>query len=425
MATKYWTGRTIAVAQVSTVTVTAYDAATTYAIIIGGVTVSVVGSGGTTTTVATALTTALNASTHPYFSKITWTSNAAVITGTADTAGVPFTATTSETGGAGTIGDFSDSTACTGPNWWSKATNWSDGAVPVDTDTVYIQDSSVNICWGLDQSGIQLNGLYIRKSFTGKIGLDYANFATSADGDTVESTYPVNEYRGTYLQLDGITTNYRCLIGDEFGAGNPNGSQRINIDFSASAAVVEVADTASSSSEDGRPAVRFKFGHASSALYVKGAPGGVGIASNIPGETSTIGTVIVAGAGSRVELGAGTTVTTVQVDDGEVDIQAAATITTLRVNGGIVRTEGDFTITTVNQYGGTFYSNQIKTGGNAITTFNMYDGTVDATQSTQSRTWATWNWLRPAGVRKIDGSIVTITTDVDFAGKHSLSCGAA
>lgn len=45
-----------------TMTVTAYDAATTYRVTIGGVDVDQVGTGGTTTTTAVALTTALNAS---------------------------------------------------------------------------------------------------------------------------------------------------------------------------------------------------------------------------------------------------------------------------------------------------------------------------------------------------------------------------
>ncbi|MGH2437495.1 MAG: hypothetical protein ACRDFA_10920, partial [bacterium] len=87
MATKRWLGTAVAVAQISTVTITAYDIATSYKVTIGGVTVSVVGQGGTTTTTATALKNALAASTHPYFDGITWTSATNVVTGTADVAG--------------------------------------------------------------------------------------------------------------------------------------------------------------------------------------------------------------------------------------------------------------------------------------------------------------------------------------------------
>lgn len=103
-------------AQVSTAVITAYDTATTYKVTIGGVVVSVVGQGGTTATTATALRTALNASTHPYFAAITWSGSGSDITGTADTAGVPFIATSSVTAGTGTFSAFSTTTASAGPN---------------------------------------------------------------------------------------------------------------------------------------------------------------------------------------------------------------------------------------------------------------------------------------------------------------------
>lgn len=88
-----------------TMTVTAYDVATTYRVTIGGANVDTVGSGGTTTTVATAMAVALNASVNANFTPITWTSTGAVVTGTADAAGVGFTPTTAEVSGTGTIGD--------------------------------------------------------------------------------------------------------------------------------------------------------------------------------------------------------------------------------------------------------------------------------------------------------------------------------
>lgn len=89
--------------QVSTMTITAYDTATTYKVTIGGADVTQVGTGGTTTTTATALKDALNASVNANFTPITWTSSGAVITGTSDAPGVPYTPTTSVTGGTGTF----------------------------------------------------------------------------------------------------------------------------------------------------------------------------------------------------------------------------------------------------------------------------------------------------------------------------------
>ena len=74
MATKYWKGTATAVAQVSSATVTAYDAATTYKITVGaGNNTVVISAPGTTDAngTAAALRTAWNASTHPYCAGIT------------------------------------------------------------------------------------------------------------------------------------------------------------------------------------------------------------------------------------------------------------------------------------------------------------------------------------------------------------------
>lgn len=90
--------------QSSTITITGYDTATTYKVTIGGVDVTQVGTGGNAAMTAQALTTALNNSVDAGFAAITWSSTGAVITGKADAGGVSFTATTSVTGGAGTIG---------------------------------------------------------------------------------------------------------------------------------------------------------------------------------------------------------------------------------------------------------------------------------------------------------------------------------
>ena len=70
MATKRWKGGALAVSQVGTFTLTAYDVLTTYKITINGKVVSVLGQGGTTATTATALQAALTASTIPEFTKV-------------------------------------------------------------------------------------------------------------------------------------------------------------------------------------------------------------------------------------------------------------------------------------------------------------------------------------------------------------------
>lgn len=415
MATKYWRGDAVAVKQVSTVTITGNDVATTYKVTIGNHTVSVVGNAGGATSTAADLKAALAASTHPYFTAVVWTQAGAIVTGTAATAGVPFVFTASVTGGAGTISQAT-TTASSGPNDWSTAANWSDGIVPASTDTVYFQDNSVNVAWGLAQSAVTLAKLVVKKSYTGRIGLDYRAFATSADGATTDASKV--EYRDVYLAISATIVE----LGEKPGSGSPAGSGRIMLDLGANASTITVYDTASTPSETGRSAVRLKCNHASTDLYVRLAPGGVGIASEVPGETSTLRKVSISdeGAQTRVQLSSGVTLTTWEQLGGNNALNAAGTIASATVWGGVLTTEGDYTVTTGQTYGGTWNANHKKTAGNAFTTLNLDGGTVDGTGSKEARTWATVN-ARKGSTLVLDGTDVSITTFNDDTKTYRLT----
>mgnify|MGYP001577786689 CR=1 FL=1 len=418
MATNYWKGGATAVAQISTVQITAYDAATTYKVTIGGVVVSVVGSGGTPTTVATALAAALNASTHPYFEAVTWTSATDTVTGTAATAGVPFTATSSVSGGAGTIGAVATPTASSGPNDWSTAANWSLAAVPVNTDEVVLKDSSSNICWGLAQSAVTLNSLRVDKTFTGRVGLAITQFATVSDGTTA-STTAAPEYRSDYCAV-GITSGGAVKIGENLSQSSAAGSTRLKFDFGTTDPVITILATASSSADTGLPAVRFKVVHASAKLYVRSAAGGVGVAVDAPGEVSTLSLIDITDTTTttKVYMGPSVTLTTWRGDGGACVIGgAAATMTACTVSGGTLRIEGDFTITTLTVNGGTVTDNHIKTGGNANTTIAHNGGTLDATGSAAARTWSAYT---PAiGSTLIENTnVLTVTTRYGASGNR-------
>jgi len=401
MATKYWLGVADPVAQVATVQITAFDAATTYRISIGGVIVSVPGNTNANTT-ASDLQVALEASTHPYFTGITFTVNTDTVTMTATTAGAPFTATSSVTGGTGTIGSVTAVTASAGPNDWSTADNWSDGSVPGSSDTVYFRESSINVCWGLDQSAVAINNLFIEKTYTGKIGLNRAAFATSSDGDTVDTSKP--EYRDTYLQIDVDTVE----IGKHVGGGTAVGSGRIKIDNTNSGACnTFVFATASVAAETTLAAVRLLFASSTANLNVRG--GSVGVAIDEPTETSTVQNVKVNGRSAAVFLGAGVTVTNYSITDGNALVQAAATITAVDVEGGITTIEGDFTITALTIDDGVCYCNNIKTAGNAISTLNANGGIMSAIKSSAARTWATVN-LGIGATLQANPANLTITT---------------
>lgn len=409
MATLYWRGTSGTLAQVATAAITGYDAGTTYKITIGDLVASQVGTGGTAITTATAFVAVLNAITaYPQFTAITWSNvggTSATITATADTAGMPFVFSTSVTGGAGTFGAYTVSTASAGPNDWSTAYNWSTSTVPVNGDDVIIEDNSVPILWGLDQSAVTLTSLRIKKTYTGKIGLNRLVFATNAAGTTTDTAW--TEYRSIYLSISATTIN----IGENFGPSSPAGSGRIMLNTGTTAATIIIHSTAQTPSETGKQAVRLKANVNTTDIFVRSAPGGVGIATDAPGETSTVRKISVDDltTTSRVTTGPGVTHTTWYQDGGQNVQQAAATVTTSTVNGGTLQTEGAFTTTTLNQTGGTVTQNAT---GTAITAANIYGGTLDFTGSNQARTVTTLTVYRGATVRGLNSSIITLTNDL-------------
>jgi hypothetical protein len=419
MATKYWKGTATAVAQVSSATVTGYNAATTYKITVGaGNNAVVISAPGTTDAngTAAALRTAWNASTHPYCTGVTAGGTGAAVTLTADTAGVPFTVASSVTGGGGTFGAFSATTASAGPNDWSTAANWSDGAAPGAGDTVIFENNSVNVCWGLDQNATDLAELRIEQSYSGRIGLDRTRFATTSDGATTVTTVP--EYREDYLIIGWDTGK----IGEATGQGGTSGSQRLKLkNDKAGASITTIYGGASGSSETGLPAIRFLAAHASADVIVRYAPGGFGIACDEATETATVGDVYVTDTSSATKLtiGAGTTLTNLVQDGGaNVIMGAAATITEVEVNGGTLEIRGDVTITTLDQRGGVVDDRHIKTGGNAITTCDLWGGTLNLQGTAEARTIGTLNFY--AGTLKADGDVITLTT-LNLKNLYSLS----
>lgn len=418
MATKYWIGGATAVAQVWTGSIDSVDgtpANNTFTVTIGGVAVSVVGDTDVATTAA-ALRAALNASTHPYFSAITWSGTDGNIIGTGDTAGVPFVAALTETGaGTGAVTDFTVTTACEGPTHWDTAENWSDGTVPVDGDNVIIANISQNICYGMSENDINLGYLRIEQTYTGKIGLPSFKFCTTADGETFNTTVP--EYREQYLDIDFDT----CDIGQHFGTGAPVGSRRLKIkNTTANASIVTVHDTASAPEETGMTAVQLIMSHGDHDIYVRKARAGVGIATGKPGETATVGIISVPASDTQTQVivGPGVTVTDYSQNGGNNQLQAANTITNVTVNGGILTMDGDYTVTNLTVAGGTVYDNHKKTGGNAVTTAIITGGSVDLSRSTEPRTWAAIN--PDGGSIKADFSVITLTAIDEPAGLKTI-----
>lgn len=424
MGTLYLQGRATAVAKVATATFATYDVATTRTITIGGVAISAADSGGTLTTAMTALAVLLNASTHPYFSTITWTSNATQIIGTADTAGVDFVFAGSVSGGTGTLSNaFSVTTANAGPGDFAKITNYNTGAAPASSDDLYYENLDVNVAWSLDQNAVTLTSFNIAKSYTGFIGLPIETFATSADGETDVST--AVEYRNTYLKISATTLN----IGYHYGDGSPAGSGRIKINLGSVQSTINVYGSGTAE-ETSLKAVRLLGTHASNVLNVFG--GSVGIAADAPGEVSTILTANLQ-IGS-LQLGAGVTLTTYNQVSGTGLVQCGGTTasifagactltagnwTTINVNGGTVtNSSAAGTVGTLNlRLGATYYHN----GAGTITTANV-TGTLDLSKGTGALTITTLTVYPGAIIYDPNGRLAT-STDIVFAGGATVGTG--
>lgn len=373
MATMRWKGAAQAVAQVTTVQVTAYDAATTYSLSVNGKTVSTIAAGSANLTAA-ALATAWNSSTEPELAEVTASSSTDTVTLTGDTAGVPFTATSADTGGTGTIGSPSTTTAATGPNHWDNADNWTGGSVPANSDSVYIEQSSVSIKYGLAQSSVTLTLLSITSSFTGDLGLPAVNQSGSSN---------YQEYRATYLAIGATTLN----IGD----GPGQGSGRLKIDLGSVQSTVNIRNT-SSGSETNLEAVQLKGTHASNVVNV--TKGSVAIAG-YGGDVSTVATLTVGFVSSpttdsRVRCGAGVTLTTLQMSGGEVELNSGLTTVTM-TTGTLTVNSGS--ITTLTADGGTVYY----AGTGTIATANLSEATLDFSRDMRGRTVTNANLYRGAG----------------------------
>lgn len=419
MATKYFLGTAPAVAQVSTCIVGTYSASTTYTITIGGISVSVVGSGGTAITTATALVAALNATTEPYFAAITWSNvggTSATITATADTAGCPFIFSTLTASGTGTFTGFSNGspgtmtagTANSCPNDLGVAANYSDGAVPTTGDTLIIANHAVHIAWGLDLSAVTLALLQDDESYTGNVGLNYTGFATSADGQTINTA--CNEYRDVYLKISATSHVHAST------------SQRFCINYGSNAATVNILNTASKSQESSRgaPATRILCNHSSTVINVRSAPGGVGIAFEKPNETSTLATLNISDTSGKsdVSTGRGVTVTTVTSVNGSHAISSNNNITTMTVHGGTMTTEGTMAIAALVINGGTVNSNH--TG--SFTTIAGNGGTLVGTQSPTARALGTVT-IKTGFVLQIDPAVCTYTA-LTLSGRQKITAAS-
>lgn len=402
MATIYYTGKARPVAQVSTAQITAYDAATTYTLTVNGVSVSVLGTTNADGTAA-ALAAAWEALAHPYFTPITATAATDTVTLTGPADGMPFTVTSSVTGGTGTIGSVATGTAADGPNHWGSGDNWSGGSAPANSDVIYVTKPAARLCWGIDISGTSPTRLVVRGD--ARIGLSFSGVATTADGDSTDPDAP--EYRDQYLVA--AITSVDVFPDESTAVVSGSGRLHINND-KAGASTTTIGATAQSPVDTSRPAVCLLFANASADIYVSGGRGGVGIAMGNPGETSTIGDFVLDDPAdvSRVFLSEGVTHSTIRVNGGRLSLNSAATMPSITITGGTCDIEGTQAVTAlvVNEPGEAVCNT---TGTIGTLTQNGNGSVADFHRSGKSRTVTNYNFN--AGERRIDTAAVTITND--------------
>lgn len=367
MAIKIWISGAPAISQVVTLTVGGTPAVNqVYSVLMGINNTKVVSytakSTDANSDIATGLYNALIASTYPEFLEVAWTNpSAAVILGTAQVAGTPFTLTTSATG-TGTL-SATTTTANSGPNDVSIAANWSTNALPVSGDDLYIVNNSNSLLYNLSTlSAVVLNSLTWDTTFTGTCGLP----ATNANG--------YEEYRPRNFQISTPT--------ESFLPGTGGGSQLIQRDNGAQAWTVNVSATGSPLTQ-GRPALFLKGSSAANVLTV--TQGLVGSAID-PGDTATWSTINVGYQNSvqtdvTLTLGSGVSVTTIDQTAGIVNVSCP--VTTWTQQNGTANFYGTGAIGTLDVEGGVFdyQSNGTCTG---LTVGD--DGTVDYRSDPRART---------------------------------------
>jgi hypothetical protein len=370
----------------------------------------------TTATVVSSLVTAwnnLSAATYPEFAELTASANTTTFILTSDTAGAAFSVTLKsfESGGAdadsqtiegvatatltatGTTG--TTATANSGPSDWNVAANWSGGTVPTTGDTVYIENSNVDILYGFAQSGVTLAALYIPATYTGKIGLP----TTHAASGTAAAYY---EYRATELAI-GATIF-------QSGHGDGQGSGRIKINFGSVATTCSVINTATPS-ETGLSAFLFRGTNASNVLNVFG--GTVGVAQ-LAGQSATLATLNINSTtgGNRFATvycgtGLGTGVAVVQTG-GALTLNAGTA--SLAMHGGTCTLEAGAHPIIAN-YGGVLIANTSGTlAGTSITIGST--ATLDFDQSAATKTvTADITCYRGATVKNGNATLATLNLD--------------
>ena len=372
MASRTWEGKAPSIQQIATIVVGGTISGETFTISAkhpsGAVSSAVVIASVTDSTTvaatnAAALAAAWNASNHVFATKVTASVNSATITLTSDVGGVPFVVTVNTPGGSATF-VLTTTTANSGPNDYSVASNWREGAVPIANDEVVITGSSP-ILYGLDQSAIRIDSFEVT-GYTGQLG-DF----------------------GTALHVDPVFMTY-----DSSGLG-----------------FLKIGNGSNTSIQIFATSQRQPFG-----LYLHAALSDVceihgGSVSICPFESDTATITTVKVNAGIVDIGDGLSYTSYRQTGGNGTLRGSGGVVTLiefsagELQVGELIADGIANVTTMNILGGLAYI----VNGATFVTMNAYGGFVNFTKTTGTNTVTTLN-QRPGARVKYDTTYTTVTT---------------
>jgi hypothetical protein len=358
MATKVWLGGAVDIAQVDTVTIGGTWATDeTITLSIGGNDLVVTVGGPTATaSVAASVSAAVNASGKTdnlasnesrnvggqeiaEFTEISASASGNVVTLEANTNGIPFTLSASETASAGTV-TATTTVAATGANFYDNVQNWSGATVPVSGDKLVFQQNEIDCLYGLSQAATTNVTLQSDASYTGKIGLP----AYNGNG--------YDEYRNRHLTLNFSNAERSIVIGE----GPGSGSNRINLNFDSSdpKMVIALTNTAESGA---KAAIDVIGGNTATDISIRRGSLSIGADSS---NTATIRELEISYFNQRatdaeVTIGDNVTISEITKDGGSltlINTPTGLTVSTVTNRAGLVTFNGQAQVTNMFIEGG-------------------------------------------------------------------------
>lgn len=302
----------------------------------------------TAAVIAAAVYAALNASTIPEFSEISWTypGTGAVVTGTYIEPGVPGEISAATTGGTGTTVAVANVIAPTGPNFINNAANFSLG-LPDGTHDVIFQDGPACL-YGFASSGWTADPNVIwRGSYTEAFGLPRYRSPGSSGQSYLE-------FRKRFFDLPGAL--------NVIGIGDGEGPSMVNVSLE-DASELRVYNTGPAGDSGAVVNIFPVTGNTPTTIGIFGGSVSIGWEESTNDTGTVIGAVEVNSEDATVTIGRDITIDHTKINGGEVVSHATNTRTSIREG---TYTQADGQIDNLDMTSGTCYLDHAQGAGDVI-----------------------------------------------------------